>query len=191
MLGFRLVQFPLLVAATMLFTTCAAFRSGDLTLDPWPPKVKDAKRSVQVSIQGVFGPLLESFYKQTIAAYQDSGLFSKILTGSRTERPDIVADISVFHRGEGSRALATLSGLTLLLIPATAQDSFEVRTRFQRDGGELLGTTSQSQSVRAWFHITMIFLWPFMPLQAQMDATMRDLARASLVEAAQAGIFDK
>jgi hypothetical protein len=189
--GRRILQFIVFVAAAVLLTSCVAFRSGDLTLTPWPPKATGNKRSVKIAIDGVSGHQLESFYKQTIAAYQDSGLFSKILTSSQAERSEIIADIRVIHRGEGSQALATISGLTLGLIPAWAQDSIEVRTNFKQAGGEILGSTKQSQSVRLWIHTTLIFLSPFFPLQAQLDATMYDLGRASLIEIADVGALAK
>lgn len=179
----------LLIAGALLLGSCAAFRTSALQTGPWPPTGGGTKRSVKIIISGIDGQMLAGFYPQTIAAFHDSALFSKVLTSSQPERSDITAEMRVIHSGGYSRALAVLSGLTLTVIPSTAVDEFEVRTDFKDAMGNVLASTRKIGGVRAWIHITLVFLMPFFWPGSQSDAVVYDLSRASLIEAAASGAF--
>jgi len=123
---------------------CAAFRAGKLPpVSSWPPQSAVAKKSIGIVVSGqvfingaqqeVAPMLIKNWEQEVLRAYRDSGLFSEVNSGPTPS--DLRAEVRIVDRGEGSMAMAALTGFTFYLIPSTATDEFIITTTIRDRNG--------------------------------------------------------
>jgi hypothetical protein len=178
---------------------CASFRAAPRDSERLPISGVAWKPSVSVVIggEGVLDgkkrdlpvKALEHFRDLTKRAYEESGRFSEVRIG--LDESDIRAEVQVINRGVANRGLAFLSGLTLLVLPAKAVDSFTVETRFASRDGNDLGHFERSEDVTTWFELILIFATPFAWPNSVIGDVLVDLNHGILDEAAARGVFER
>jgi hypothetical protein len=124
---------------------------------------------------------LSVWQRMTTKAYIDSGLFSDVKLGASDT--DLRAEVNITHRMDGSLTMAVLSGLTLLVIPCYGTDTLTIQTTLKDQEGKVLGTFEESESIRTWYHLTLIVVMPFKFIASAIEESLYDLNSASLKEA--------
>ena len=152
------IAFVAALSSASLSIGCVGFRGPNLASSPWPPAESGVKKAVAVEILGPRGDFGTQFQKQALKAYEDSNLFSEVRTGSASA--DIHAEIRVTVRGHANLLMARLTGVTLYLIPSSASDEYTATTRFKDASGNLIATTTKTQTVTLWQQLFLIFLMP-------------------------------
>ncbi len=193
------MRINLLILSLLVFVSgCAAFREEvNPPITKWPPEISQKNKSITVQVSGnaimndeqkdVNVRFLEKWRAEVIRAYESSGLFSAVKSGS--EQSDIYADVKITDKGQGSMGLAVLTGLTLYLVPSKAQDCFIVRTTYKNNEGTTLGVVEKSECINFW---QQLFLFPVMftnfPGSVAKDVLF-DLNRHTILEANTKGTF--
>jgi hypothetical protein len=184
-----------LIGLSLLVTLCgcATFRSGECEVESWtaasPQRTLDKSISVLVAGEASFNgkeaevtsKILNVWREQTVRAYRDSGLFTSVT--SAPSGTDLRAEIKIEDRGEGSLAMAFLTGLTLYLIPSKASDALTTTTVFRDQEGKELSRHSKSESIVLWQQLFMLFAMPANNPFSTTKDVIYDLNRATLVEA--------
>lgn len=137
--------------------------------------------------QEVNAAFLNVWRAQTLRAYQDSELFT--LASTDPSDTDLRAEVKVLDRGEGSLAMAFLTGLTLYLIPSSATDELTVTTAVKDRSGATLGTFERSEAVTMWQQLFLVFAMPFNFPGSVVKETLYDLNRATIADARDRGVF--
>jgi len=204
LLRVRLLRVPLLrVAALIAFlplaAQCVAYRSGALAPGGGlEPDGQEATRSVAVLVRvkrSVNGEdrelpanLREDWVRATLDAYRDSGYFTKVVRGTRSD-VDLQVSISIEDSVVGSPAFAYLSAMTWLLLPSRSQDQLSVRTTFSVPGGEVVGEYRSKETVTTWFQAFLLPATPFARRESVVSKTVGDLSRATAKTARKKGIL--
>lgn len=186
------------LALVMLLTGCASFRDGSSTpMGKWPPANPSREKSIVVRLSGkgilngksaeANAAMLKRWREVAIDSYKESALFSAVKSG--TESGDIYADIEVLDEGKGSQALAFLSGLSLMTIPATGSDTLTIRTTYKDGNGTVLGTYSKTEKVDFWIHLFLLPAMPFKFPGTVSDHVMRDMHHGAMLDAHAKSVF--
>lgn len=180
-----------------LLTGCAGFRSGETAdLGTWP-QAKEQKPSLRYVVEGkvkmndVDGAVQPATVKAwsdiTGKAYKESNLFSSVNEGFGDA--DITAEVKVTNDGHGSMALAFISGLTLMVIPSTAEDRVITQTTYRNREGKVLAEVTKQDSVRTWMQILLfpgvVVANPF----SKITEIHYDNNKATILDASKNGVF--
>lgn len=178
---------------------CASFRGNNLEpIANWPPAAGAKKKSISVVTKG-FSSLnggetkvalpqtIDIWNNNAVKAYTDSALFSQVMNG--TGQTDLQAEIEVMDKGEGSMAMAVLTGLTLYVIPSTATDTFTLKTTIRDSRGRVLGQYEKTESVILWQQLFLIFAMPFKFPVSVVNQTLYDINRATINAAHAQGVI--
>ncbi len=180
-----------------LLTGCASFRSGETeNLGAWPT-AKEQKPTLRYVVQGKFinngqpvamAPANIKAVSDIVGkAYTDSALFSSVTEGFGDA--DVLAEVTVTDDGQGSMALAFLSGFTFCVLPATAKDTIITETTYRDRTGNLLGEVKKQDSMRTWFQILLLpgaFIANPIKVGPQIQY---DNPKASILAAREHGVF--
>jgi hypothetical protein len=185
-----------LLLALGALTSCASFRSGNLTSGSQLIRPSE-KPSISVVVTGtavmggeaqdLHANFLEEWTEDILRGYRDSGLFDTVRSG--LYESDLRAEVSIENSGDPNQALAFLSGLTLTLIPAKATDHLSMTTEFKSPEGETLATVVKQESVNTWIQLFLIFAMPFNWPGTVVDDVFTDLVHETLAEAGAEGVF--
>lgn len=191
----RSIFFVMALAIALPNIGCASFQTGKLDRDVVLPPAAEPKPSIAVVVSGrarmgsgadqdVPPRMLESWKNETVEAYRDSGLFSRVESGFSDA--DLRAEVDVYNTGDPNMGLAFLSGLTLTLIPAKASDVLTMTTVFRNADGEELATIQREEVVDTWIQL---FLFPVMPFKwpgSVIGDAFEDLVTSTLAGAGEA-----
>lgn len=147
-----------------LLTGCAGFRSGETeNLGAWPA-AKEQKPTLRYVVKGkavhngqavAIPPNGTKALSDIVGkAYNDSGLFSSVNEGFGDA--DVLAEVKITDEGQGSMALAFLSGFTFFVVPATAKDTIITETTYRDREGKVLAEVSKRDSLRTWFQLLLL-----------------------------------
>ncbi|UXY54967.1 hypothetical protein [Pseudomonas tohonis] len=180
-----------------LLTGCAGFRSGETeNLGNWP-QAGQQKPSLRYVVEGkvkmndVDGAVQPATVKAwsdiTGKAYKESNLFSSVTEGFGDA--DITAEVKVTNDGHGSMALAFISGLTLMVVPSTAEDRVITQTTYRSRDGKVLAEVTKQDSVRTWMQILLfpgvVVANPF----SKINQIHYDNNKATILDASKNGVF--
>lgn len=182
----------------VILSGCAAFRDGtNPVITKWPPAIAAKNKSIalQVSVNviqngeqvSMDAGFLESWHPEVKRAYESSGLFSAVKSGS--DQSDIYADVKITNKGEGSIGLAMLTGATFFLIPSNARGCFIVKTTYKDNNGTILASVDNTECIDVW---VQLFLLPLVFSNFPMDVEKEvvfDLNRNTILEANTKGVF--
>lgn len=183
--------------ALALLSGCASFRSGETeNLGEWP-QAKEQKPSLRYVVQGkqiingqpaAIAPNGMKMWSDIVGkSYTESGLFSSVNEGFGDA--DILAEVKITNDGEGSMALAFLSGFTFCVLPATAKDTVITETVYRDRNGNVLGEIKKQDSMRTWFQILLLpgaFIANPISVGPQIQY---DNHKASILAARERGLF--
>ena len=175
---------------------CAGFRQGKVSVTSWPlTATRKPSIGLTVTLENSLNgkpidagaaTLLEKASVQIQELYYESGLFSEVRR--TTEDTDLVAIIRIKRSEDGSLAMAFLTGLTLYVLPSSADITWNVRTEFRDRDGKTLGTIEKTEVVTLW---QQLFLFPVMFVKFPIPViwgAFDDVHRATLVQAKAEGI---
>lgn len=182
----------------LLLTGCATFRDGaNPPITQWPPNsvVKSKTIALQVTGKAVVNNqqqevnvnFLKHWREQVVRAYESSGLFSAVKDGS--DQADILAEVRITDKGEGSMGLAMLTGFTMFIIPNHVQEGFTVKTAYRDNSGNPLGSFEKSESADTWFQLFLLPVAPFKSPGSEYKELLFDLNRNTIIEAHDKGVF--
>ena len=187
------------VLALLACTGCATFRAGDLApVENWPPTSSvEAKQSIAVKVTTEMSindterlpgdALTHKWREQVILAYRESKLFSSVEFGPDADRAPVTAYATFRNEGSFSLFMTLLTGLTIYIIPSSATESFTLTTSFKDADGKELGVVTVTESGTLWQQFFMIFFAPGRSINGVFDEILRDLSRATVVEAMELG----
>lgn len=200
-MGHFVVRSLVLVLAILACMSCATFREGNLApIGNWPPTASGntkhaitVKVATEMSINGTErlpgDVLTRKWHEHIILAYRDSKLFSSVEFGPDAEQAPVIAHATLRDDGTVSLFMAVLTGLTLYVIPSSATDQFTLTTRFMGVDGNELGVITKTESGTLWQQLFMIFLAPGRSINGVADEILRDLNRATILEAKERGFI--
>lgn len=188
------VSFSLL----LFITACAAFREGNVPHGPWYSGTPTAKeKSISLGVYGAaildgkiyqaHPKTMKNWRRQTIKAYEDSGIFSVVKEG--TDEADLEAEIMIVDRADPNTFFAFITGLTLYVIPSKATDEFTVQTTIRDREGKTVGAFEKSETVSLWQQLLLILAMPFNWPSSVAKEALYDLNRATISEAYAQGIL--
>lgn len=99
-----------------------------------------------------------------VKALERCGYFSEVKVGQ--EEADVYADIHVAETESGSLALAFISGITLLVIPSTADYEIVLTATLRDRNGLVIGTAEKTEELTQWYQILFILALPFNSTEA-------------------------
>lgn len=186
----------MLVLGALASAGCAGFRQGKVSVASWPlTPARKPSIGLTVTLENTLNGspmdagaanLLEKASVQIQELYYESGLFSEVRR--TTEDTDLVAIIRIKRSEDGSMAMAFLTGLTLYVLPSSADITWNVRTEFRDRNGDTVGTIEKTEVVTLW---QQLFLFPVMfvkfPIPVVWGA-FDDVHRATLNQARADGI---
>lgn len=175
-----------------LFAGCASFRAGNVPhFSSLPPTARVERKSISLKVYGAVilnGKIyqchptaMKKWRKQTIRAYEDSGLFSEVKEDAN--ELDLYAEVVIVDRGDTNAFLAFITGLTLYLIPSKATDEFTLKTTIKDKDGNILGAYEKSETVTLWQHLLLVFALPFNWPASVAKEALYDLNCATIKEA--------
>ena len=185
------------IILSLALSGCATFRDGaNPPITKWPPDsaVRNKTISLQVVGKSIMNnepietnvKFLDKWRIQVVSAYESSGLFSAVKGGA--EKADIRAEISITDKGEGSIALAFLTGFTMFMIPSHVHEGFIIKTTYKDNSGNTLGSFEKSEFADTWIQLFMFPVMPFKP-PSTYEALLFDLNRNTIIEANHKGVF--
>ncbi len=118
---------------------------------------------------------------------KESFLFKEVKTGLDTG--DIKLTIESENTGEANQFLAFLSGLSLLIIPAYAQDDIQIKYSFRDKKDTVIKEYKRRVTFNTWIHLFMIPLMPFKFPVAEIGSAMEAVTKSVLDEADRDGIL--
>lgn len=192
------VSLSLFGLALVLLSGCASFRDGaNPPITAWPPQGSPKTKTIALQVSGhaivndeqkdVNVNFLEVWRTETIRAYESSGLFAAVKSG--TDPADLYADVKITDKGEISIGMAVLTGLTLYLIPSKAHECFTVKTTYKDKNGTVVGSADKSECFDFW---QQLFLLPAMfsnfPSTVAKEILV-DLNRNTILESRAKGVF--
>jgi hypothetical protein len=180
------------------FAGCAAFREGNVPRVKGPSRgAMEGQRTISLEVQGAVilsGKIyqthpktMKDWRKQTVKAYEDSGMFLEVTDGA--DDADFHAEVMIVDRGKPNAFLAFITGLTLYVIPSKATDEFTVKTTISDRDGKTVGTFEKSETVSLWQQLFLVFAMPFNWPSSVAKEALYDLNRATISDAHAHGIF--
>ncbi len=194
----RILAFALSLLAC---TGCATFRAGNLApIESWPPAAPvEAKQAIAVKVtteMSVNGKerlpsdaLTGKWREQIILAYRDSDRFSSVEFGPNAAHAPVTAHATLRNEGSFSLFMALLTGLTLYIIPSSATEHYTLTTQFVDADGKELGVVSKTESGKLWQQFFMIFFAYGRSIEGVFEEILRDLSRATIIEATERGFI--
>ncbi len=119
--------------------------------------------------------------------YKDSNIFNMVDEDSPNKEMSIEVEITRKHKA--GIGMTVVSALTLFLVPRGVSEEIVVTTRFLNKKGELIGMVEKNDDIVTWYQTFMLFATPFMYPNSIKTETIKDLNRASLIEAHSDGYF--
>lgn len=90
------------------------------------------------------------FENSIVRAFQDSGMFSKVVLGERSEQTDLKATVTLEAIDQESLWFL-VSGLSLGLIPAVVQSgTFDLKLVYASGSGDIFSVASEHEESRTW-----------------------------------------
>jgi hypothetical protein len=188
--AFKAIAIALIIVAGGTTSGCIIYREGLLPpITQWPPDVKQTKPTISLIVtgqsthncsvrEGSEDYYLEEWRRDTVRAYQHSGLFSEVR--QTTVASDLQAEIRILHKTESSPVMSFITVFTLFLIPSTATETITVRTTLKDRNGATLRSLEKSERLRTWVELFLAFAMPF---QSMDHLSIYDLNRATILEA--------
>lgn len=181
----------LLAAALLSLTGCISYSQHQLAeVRQWPPAEPVAQKRtayLKVESQHLFNgqPQAGGFNagnleKLLVSNYQSSERFERVTTAQETS--DLYVDVTVRNHERGSLPLAFISGFTLMVIPATADNELSMETVFRDGSGKELGRIEKKETITTWMQLVFIFALPF---NQSADGVLQQLTQSTLEEAAR------
>ena len=180
------------ISTSVLLGGCATFQHGD-SPSQWPPVVASQQTlpSVNIEIKGATTSLRARWQQNSVAAFQDSGLFSKVKSRPDAQT-DFLVEISVQHTTHGSNAgLRFLSGFTFFLIPSTATDNFDVQMHILDNRKQAVGEYNKQGSAKFWAQTFLLLAAPFKTVDKALDGVCYDTTAAAIEDAVNDGSFER
>jgi hypothetical protein len=176
----------LLLMIPLACSGCAAFRSGDIeNIAPWPPsQTLSNKQKLTFKINMDTNQRAE-WITATLRAYTASGMFSSVTEGEPSD--GLHAEITFSGQHSTFFGSTELTAYTLFLIPCGVSNTFTMQTTFYDNQGRILGAVEKSATATLWFHLFMVFFYPFRQPDQTWTLTLYDVNRATLVEAKAKG----
>ncbi|NOT24342.1 MAG: hypothetical protein HOP22_16690 [Nitrospiraceae bacterium] len=180
----------LMVIAVGANSGCIMYREGDLPpITQWPPVVKQTKPTISLIVTGqaiLNGSVkegsgdyyLEEWRRDTVRAYQDSGLFSEVR--QTAVESDLRAEIRILDKTESSPVMGFITGFTLFLVPSSVTETMTVTTALKDRKGTTLGSFEKSERLTTWVELFLAFAMPFRSMD---HLSIYDLNRATIVDA--------
>ncbi|MBM7062480.1 hypothetical protein JQX08_17335 [Pseudomonas sp. UL073] len=181
----------LLAAALLNLTGCISYSQHQLAeVQQWPPGEPPAqKRSAYLKVESQYllngnpqagGFNSSNLEKLLMSNYQSSERFARVTTAQETS--DLYVDVTVRNHERGSMPLAFISGFTLMVIPATADNELTMETVFRDGSGKELGRIEKKETITTWMQLVLIFALPF---NQSPDGVLNQLTQSTLEEAAR------
>ena len=186
--------------------TYSGFPKGDLATGAgWPPQARGPTSSLSIIVDGVHGtksyecglwgfvPYAPwtcswSWYEETKAIYNESGLFSRIGAedGGSDGRVHVSIQYKYIDKGSMGAAFVIWTGIPFV----SGSETITATTTIRNAGGEVIGSVTRSSTLDIWMHLLMPLLYPFKGSGgATLREMYRDLLRATIVEAHGEGVF--
>lgn len=192
----RLVAWCLLLLS--LCGGCISFRAtNQQPVSPWPLGSGVEGRSINIVVSGQmivngserdFAPhFLELCRKETVKAYEESGLFGHVHVGM--VNTELQADVQLVDTQAISVAWDVLTLLTFFLCPTTHTDTYVITTALKDRAGHLRGTWQKSQTLTTVYQLFLMFAFPSHWPHSVTKATIYDLNRLTLREAQSQGVL--
>jgi hypothetical protein len=188
--AFKGFAIALIIVAGGTTSGCIMYREGQLppTMQ-WPPDVKQPKPTISLIVTGqstLNGSVkkdsedyyLEEWPRDTVRAYQDSGLFSEVRQAAVDS--DLRAEIRILDNTESSSVMSFITGITLYLIPSTVTETMTVTTTLKDRNGSTLRSFEKSESLTTWVELFLAFAMPFRSMD---HLSVYELNRATILEA--------
>lgn len=176
---------------------CALFREGGPPpVETWPlapaaaPVAASLRVTGELTVNGSPGDpsMFLPKWREVIAEEcRGSGLFASVMENDG--EADRRIEVHVVDRGEGSIAMAFITGLTLYIVPSTATDEITLRTVVKDRSGATLASYEKRETSVLWQELLLIFAMPFNFPPSESKASFRLLTRSTLAEAHAAGVF--
>jgi len=188
------------IAITIIAANCATFTSYpdefQIPSDPRPSAKPTASVSIAYSQKSILhgrevqmnGKTLEKVQAKYESFFKDSGYFTG--TGSILGNSDLKVTVeAVDAGGGGGPVLAFISGLTLMILPAWAQDHFTVTFSFRDKKDKLLKQYVREVTFNTWIEILLLPVMPFKYLSSEVNAGFKTITYSVLQEADKDGIL--
>lgn len=181
-----------LLAITLLsLTGCISYSQKQLAeVRQWPPAEPQLqKRTAYLKVESqtlhndaprAGGFNASNLEQLLVSNYQSSERFERVTTAQETS--DLYVDITVRNNERSSLPLAFISGLTLMVIPATADNELSMETVFRDGAGKELGRIEKKETITTWMQLVFVFALPF---NQSADGILQQLTQSTLEEAAR------
>lgn len=185
------MKLKLMGCALMLaLTGCASFPGEEVAETSIPSMARYEQRpSVYVDFtfyrgepgnaQAVEMPQARDMLKpQLESVLRDSGLFSRYtLDPFQKQKGDYTFKLAVYNGGSEGAAMASglISGLTLMVIPATAKDEYTMTLQVLDGDDKPVSVAQNHDSIRTWMGLVFIPMMAYTPADAVNDSFRRQL----------------
>jgi hypothetical protein len=181
----------IIVIVAFLSSGCASFRTGDLHhISHIPPVNEEKGKSICIivsnesTLNGKKQPdsltSLRYLRDQAAKAYQDSGIFSEVITGNSDT--DLKAEIEIKDSNRRRIGVTYLAGLTFFLLPTKGTDELIVKTTIKNKDGNTIAMYEKSETITTWVHLFLVIAMPFHAPGTVYEETLSDLNRSTIVE---------
>lgn len=181
----------LLAIALLSLTGCISYSQKQLAeVHQWPPaETQMPKRTAYLKVESQMlhndAPRASGFNASNleqllVSNYQSSERFERVTTAQETS--DLYVDITVRNNERSNLPLAFISGLTLMVIPATADNELSMETVFRDGAGKELGRIEKKETITTWMQLVFVFALPF---NQSADGILQQLTQSTLEEAAR------
>jgi len=194
----NIVLFFVSVGMLYFLAGCASFREGNV------PRARSSSqkavgqgKTISVEVYGAailngkiyqaHPKTMKSWRRQTVKAYEDSGLFSAILGGPA--EADLEAEVMIVDKADPNAFFAFITGLTLYVIPSKATDEYTLQTTIRDREGKTVGAFEMSETVSLWQQVLLILAMPFNWPSSVAKEALYDLNHATLMDAYSQGIL--
>lgn len=180
-----------------LASGCVTVRSAPERFgDVWPPRETGPRPAVVVTVSAgatvdgfprPVGPILDAWGGETERAYRESALFAEVVT--ERGRGDLRVDVELRADLHQNELLATLSYLTLLIIPNVETTDIAMMTRVTDADGQPLGTFEALGRSRTWYQILLFPFATFFEPRTVTPGIVYDLDRQTISVLHSRGVF--
>ena len=179
-------------------TGCASFQGNKLSSVTSFPSVQ-AKKTIDVDF--AFSATLndtpmttgnemarQKLAKKCVERLKESGLFGNV--SENLANSDLNVDVKVEDVGEGSMAMAMLTGLTLYVVPSKAQDTYRLSATVTDMKSNKKAEIRLEDSVTQWQQILLLPLLPFKSTIAEANKCQNKLFDNLGLEIQKSGMLD-
>lgn len=183
----------------MLLTAgCASFQGNELSSVTNFPAVQtkktiDVNLAFSASLNGA--PITtgnemarQRLAKKCVERLKQSGLFSDV--SENLANPDLKVDVNVEDVGEGSMAMAALTGLTLYVVPSKARDTYRLSAKVTDMKSGKKAEIKLEDSITQWQQIFLLPLLPFKSTIAEANTCQNKLFDNLALEIQKTGMLD-